>query len=96
MTLVNTYTGLTTSGASFTIGQMPLLLEDYHDLLLYRALMIYFSTIVDNPNKRKEFAEMYDEGIRKLDDYAGSKALNVNLRGAINTINPNSFPQSIG
>lgn len=96
LTLVNAYQGLTTSGASFTIGQMPLLLEDYHDLLVYRALMLYFSTIVDNPNKRKQFAEMYQEGINKLDSYAGSKALQVNLRGRINTINPNAYPQSIG
>lgn len=96
LTLTNAYTGLTTAGASFIIGQMPLLLEDYHDLLLYRALMIYFTTIVDNPNKRKEFADMYQEGINKLDDYAGSKALQVNLRGAINTVNPNAYPQNIG
>lgn len=96
LTLVNTYQGGTTSGASFIIGQMPLLLEDYHDLLIYRALMIYFSTIVDNPNKRKEFADMYNEGISKLDSYAGSKALQVNLRGAINTINPNLYNQNLG
>lgn len=96
ITLVNTYQGISTSGASFVIGQLPLLLEDYHDLLVYRVLMIYFSTIVDNPNKRKEFADLYQSGIEMLDGYAGSKALQVNLRGAINTINPNSYPSSIG
>ncbi len=96
LTLVNAYTGGTKAGCNFIIGQMPLLLEDYHDLLVYRALMLYFSSIVDNPNKRKQFAEMYEEGIGKLDGYAGSKALQVNLRGAINTINPNAYPQSIG
>lgn len=96
LTLVNKYQGGTTSGASFIIGQMPLLLEDYHDMLVYRALMIYFSTIVNNPEKRKEFAEMYENGLSLMDDYVGSKALQVNLRGAINTINPNIFQQNIG
>lgn len=96
LTLVNKYQGGTTSGASFIIGQMPLLLEDYHDLLVYRALMIYFSTINDNPEKRKEFAEMYESGIQLMDSYVGSKALQVNLRGAINMINPNLYQQSIG
>lgn len=96
LTLVNTYTGGTTSGANFTIGQMPLLLEDFHDLPVYRALMIYFSTIVDNPNKRKEFAELYEQGIERLDEYAGSKTINVNLRQYINTNNPNKYPSSIG
>lgn len=96
LTLVNKYQGGSISGASFIIGQMPLLLEDYHDLLVYRALMIYFSTINDNPNKRKEFAELYESGIGLMNEYAGSKALQVNLRGAINTINPNSFQMNIG
>lgn len=96
LTLLNTYQGSTKAGCAYTIGQMPLLLEDYHDLLVYRPLMIYFSTLVDNPNKRKEFAEMYQMGIDKLDSYAGKKTIQVNLRQQINTINPNIFPQSIG
>jgi hypothetical protein len=96
LTLVNTYTGSTKASCNYTIGQMPLLLEDYHDLLVYRPLMIYFSTIVDNPNKRKEFAEMYQMGIDKLDSYAGKKTIQVNLRQQINTINPNLYQQSIG
>ncbi len=96
LTLVNTYAGGTTSGASFIIGQLPLLLEDYQDLLVYRPLTIYFSSINKDPVKLKEFKDLYNEGIAKLDEYAGSKALNVNLRGAVNTINPNLYPQSIG
>lgn len=96
LTLVNTYQGGNTSGASFIIGQMPLLLEDYHDLLVYRPLMIYFSSIAPNDNKKKEFEGLYNAGIKMLDDYAGSKTVNVNLRGQINTINPNSYPSSIG
>lgn len=96
LTLVNKYQGGSVSGATFVIGQMPLLLEDYHDLLVYRALMIYFSTINDNPNKRKEFAELYEQGIEMMDSYVGSKALQINLRGAINMINPNSYVQNIG
>lgn len=95
LTLVNTYTGGTTSGASYVIGQMPLLLEDFHDLLVYRPLMIYFSTIVDNPKKREEFANMYNEGIVRLDAYAGKKTVNVNLRQYINTTNPNLYQQNL-
>lgn len=95
LTLVNSYQGGTTSGASYVIGQMPLLLEDFHDLLVYRPLMIYFSTIVDNPNKKKEFTELYEEGISKMDEYAGSKTVNVNLRGRINRQNPNLYQQDL-
>jgi len=95
LTLVNNYKGGTTTGANYIIGQMPLLLEDYHDLLVYRPLMIYFSTIVDNPNKYKEFKDLYDLGIQSLDNYAGSKTVNVNLRTQINTNNPNKYPSSL-
>ncbi len=96
LTLVNEYQGGTTSGASFIIGQMPLLLEDYHDLLVYRPLTIYFSSVNKDREKLEEFRVLYNEGIAKLDEYAGTKALNINLRGAINTINPNLFPSSLG
>jgi hypothetical protein len=94
--LVNSYQGGTVSGASYIIGQMPVLLEDYHDLLVYRPLMIYFSSINPQPAKAQEFKTLYEEGITMMNDYIGSKALNVNLRGKINTVNPNSYPMNIG
>jgi hypothetical protein len=96
LTLVNTYAGSTKAACSYTIGQMPLLLEDYHDLLVYRPLMLYFSTIVDNPNKKKEFTDFYNEGIAKLDSYSGKKTIQVNLRQQINSINPNIYQNNIG
>lgn len=95
LTLMNTYAGGTKAGCSYTIGQMPLLLEDYHDLLVYRPLMIYFSTIQDNPNKKKEFTDLYEEGIMKLDSYAGKKTIQVNLRERINQSNPNLYQQNL-
>jgi len=95
LTLKNTYQGATTSGASYIIGQMPLLLEDYHDLLVYRPLMLYFSSIVDNPKKREEFTDFYEAGIAKLDSYAGKKTIQVNLREKINLRNPNLYQQNL-
>lgn len=96
LTLLNNYKGGSSAGVSYIIGQMPLLLEDFHDLMVYRALMIYYSTINKVPQSAEYFKELYETGINSLDNYAGSKALEVNLRGAIRTVNPNSFPQSIG
>lgn len=96
LTLVNKYSGLTTSGASFVIGQMPVILEDFHDLIVFRTLMKYFSSTVDNPTKYKEYKEAYIEGIEAADEYIGTKSLNVNLRQQINTINPNLYQQGIG
>jgi len=95
LTLLNAYSGATKASCSYTIGQMPLLLEDYHDLLVYRPLMLYFSSIVDNPNKKKEFTDFYNEGIKKLDEYGGKKTVQVNLREKINLQNPNLYQQNL-
>lgn len=96
LTLVNQYQGPSTSGANYILGQTPLLLEDFQDLLVYRPLTIYFSTINKDTDKLQEFRTLYVEGIERLNAYAGTKALQVNLRGAINTINPNVYISSIG
>lgn len=96
LTLTNTYAGGTTSGASFIIGQMPVLLEDFHDIIVFDTMRTYFSTIVDNANKKKEFDDAFNEAIAKMDDYLADKTVNVNLRTYINTQNPNIYPQNIG
>jgi len=96
LTLLNPYQGGTTSGASYTIGQMPLLLEDYHDILVFDALVTYFSSIVDNPSKLQEFTMRRDGIIRMMDEYVGTKSLNVDLSRPSVGQNPNLYPQSIG
>lgn len=96
LTLLNPYQGGTTTGANYTIGQMPLLLEDYHDVLVFDALVTYFSSIVDNPNKLKEFTVRRDAIIGMMNEYVGTKSLNVNLGRTRVGDNPNLYPQSIG
>lgn len=98
LTLDNVYpsTNTTQATVNYTIGQMPVLYEDFHDLIVYRALVRYFSTIVDNPQKAKSFQAMYDEGLQLMTSYLGSKTVAVNLRGQMNMLNPNIFQNSIG
>jgi hypothetical protein len=93
LTLLQPYQGITVAGAAYTIGQMPLLLEDFQDLLVYRPLMIYYASINKDTEKYNQFKSLYDEGIKMMDDYVGSKAMDVNLgRNTINR-NPNLFYQ---
>ena len=97
LTLYQPYQGITVvSGTSYTIGQMPLLMEDFHDMLLYKPLYTYFSSISPDATKAAEFKALYDERLIRLAKYSGKNSINVNLRGSINTRNPNTFPQSIG
>lgn len=80
-----------TASTTYTIGQMPLLHEDFHDMIVYGALKVYFSTIVQNADKFKEYSALYKERQELLEDYAGTKQVNVDLGGSPDIINPNLF-----
>lgn len=80
-----------TAATTYTIGQFPLLQEDFHDMLVYGALKTYHSSIVKDTDKYKEFGGMYDERILMLESYAGTKAVNVDLGASPNPVNPNLF-----
>lgn len=71
--LLNPYTGTAVSGGSFTIGEMPILAEDYQDLALYRALWIYFTSIVPDANRSKLYQNLYEEGYAMLNTEYGQK-----------------------
>lgn len=92
VTLFNQYQGITGSGLSFTLGEVPILPEDYQDLPIYRALSIYFTTRVPDPNRAKEFKELYYEGFQKLSAEFGSKINSVAISDGIDGVeNPNLF-----
>jgi hypothetical protein len=96
LTLVNPYQGATCTGANYVIGQMPLLLEDFHDIPVYKPLVIYFSTIQPNEAKASEARNWYKEGIARLDKYCGTKSLSVNLNPPRQMRNPNLFQGNFG
>ncbi len=80
-----------TNTTAYTIGQMPLLSEDFHDMLVYGALRVYYSSIMKDEEKYKNFDSLYQERLMLLSDYAGTKAVNVDLGTAPNMVNPNLF-----
>lgn len=95
ITLFQPYQGIAVSGGTYTLGQMPFLSEDFHDILLWRALVFYFTIKVDNEGKRREYQGLYDSKYKMLDEYSGSKTVHVNLGRRPNRYNPNLFPQSL-
>ncbi len=80
-----------TSGAAYTIGQYPLLQEDFQDMIIYGALMVYYSTIVKDPNSYKTFSDLYDKKLVLLEAYAGNKTVQVDLGSQPVPANPNLF-----
>ena len=79
------------SGSAYTIGQIPILSEDFHDMLVHGALMVYFSSIVKDKDKYKQYKDLYDVRLELLAEYAGTKALNVDLGDTPEFQNPNLY-----
>jgi len=83
----------TTTGANgYSIAQLPVLSEDFHDMLTYGALVNYYTNINPDPNKVKINQGEYQRRKEMLDDYAGTKQVNYNLGAQPVLLNPNSYP----
>lgn len=96
LTLKNNYEGGTVTGGAFTIGEVPILPEDYQDLPLYRACYVYYTAISQNAEKAKYFKALYDEGYSRLEAEFGSKTSGVGLTpNDMGVINPNLYQTSI-
>lgn len=89
--LANNVVNTSSAGASYTIGQLPLLSEDFHDMLVYGALMTYFSSIKESSAQYSQFEKLYNERLTMLEDYAGTKNVNVNLAEQPIQNNPNLY-----
>jgi len=79
------------TASSYVIGQLPLLQEDFHDMLVYGSLMTYYTSIVDNDKAYKKYKDMYQERLDLLEAYAGTKSVNVDLGEQPIPNNPNLF-----
>lgn len=80
-----------TTASAYTIGQLPLLQEDFHDMLVYGALKTYFTSIVKDVDKFKMYDGMYTERLQLLEQYAGTKSVNVDLGQQPIQANPNLY-----
>lgn len=97
VTLFNQYQGSTVAGGTYTIGEAPLLPEDYQVVALYYALWIYYTSIVPNANQAKLYRELYDYGYAKLDAEFGDKSTDVRIIGSNTDLtNPNLYTRSLG
>lgn len=80
-----------TTSTTYTIGQFPLLSEDFHDMIVYGALKIYFSSIVKDGGQYKQYDALYQERLELLEEYAGTKSVQVDLGQEPSPVNTNLF-----
>lgn len=97
ITLYQPYQGSTiTNSQGFTIGQMPLVAEDFQDLMIWKVLQQYFTSIVDNKGLVAEYKDMYEQKMELLTEYSGSNTVQVNLSPRGIGRNPNLYPRRLG
>jgi hypothetical protein len=96
VTLKNPYSGSTVTNGAFTVGQTPLLPEDYQDLPLYRLGVIYYTTRFPDPVRAQQYQALWDAGIKALNDEFGSKTTSVVVNEISGDMtNPNLFVQGL-
>ncbi len=80
-----------TSGDTYTIGQLPLLQEDFQDMLVYGALKVYFTSIVKDADKFKLYDSLYEQKLQLMEAYLSDKSVNVDLGPGVVPNNPNLY-----
>lgn len=96
LTLTVPLGNVVTATATYAIGQLPLLEEDFHDMLAYGSLKTYYASIVKDTEKFQLYSGLYQERLDLLKAYAGTKSVNVDLGSTPNLQNPNLFLYSAG
>lgn len=97
ITLYQPYQGTTiTTATGFTIGQMPLIAEDFQDLLVWKVLQQYFTSIVREAAQAADYEKTYEKKLELLSEYSSSNTVNVNLSRKPVRGNPNLFKQKFG
>lgn len=90
--LANPYSGATAAGCGFTIGQIPLLMETYQDLPLYRMGYTYYTTRFPDGAKSELYSKLWEDGIKELDKQFTDKSTNVVLSNdQMPLVNPNLY-----
>lgn len=79
------------TSATYLIGQYPLLHEDFHDILVYSALKIYYSSIVKDEAKFKLYSALTEDRENLMKSYLGTKSVNVDLGTQRVPANPNLY-----
>lgn len=80
--------------ATYTLGQYPILFGDFSDILVYWALLTYYSSIVNDPQRKQMYEMIYKEKLAYMEGYLSTKSVNVDLDASSLQLvqNPNLFP----
>lgn len=78
LTLARGYDGATISGgsASYIIGQVSIIPEDFQILPVYRALEVFYTSIQPEKDRAQMYKTLYQEGLNRMQGELGTKNIN--------------------
>ncbi len=88
-----------TSGANYKIGQYPMLFDDFHDILVFWALKIYYNSVIKDVDKYQMWDGVVKERLVYMTNYLSTKQVNVDLSVVPVMNNPNLYtyyPPNVG
>lgn len=78
------------AGGAYNIGQMPILPEAYHDLPVYEAASVYFTTVQPEPVRAKMYMDRFEYIAKRMRADHGNKTSDPTIHAMRrNPINPN-------
>lgn len=98
ITLTKEYLGISIAAgnAAYAIGQMAPYPEGYHELPVYEACKIYYTSIQPNKGKAELYGGMAKDLLKQLETDWGGHTSGVDLDSDYARRNPNLYPSSIG
>ncbi len=95
ITIVRAYGGDDKSGDTYTIGEMPDIPEDYHDLIWLGAAGRYW-TLKKEDQHAAFYIRQFRDGLEKMKQRYGYKSTNQYIKGYPGyTINANDYPTNL-
>lgn len=100
ITLERNYQGTTIAAgtADYTIGQVPLIPQEYAHILVYWASYVYWASQDNGQSRAQRFAEMYAELLNQMINEQQSRARGVNVEPVSDLkdmLNPNLYIDSV-
>ena len=96
ISLTRAYGGSDKSSDTYTIGEMPSIPEDYHDLIWLGAAGRYWTLKKEDQHAAFYIRQFYD-GLEKMKKRYGYKSTNQYIKGYRRgeAINPNDYPTDL-
>ncbi len=92
--LAKTYEGTTSTGATYTIGELPLIPDGFQEMLLYKPLEHYFMQKGEE-TRSAFYKRLYDEGLKLLKSRFLNYTTSQVIRRSGEFRNPNDWPEGL-